>query len=228
MKQIEIATKLVASICAITVIAVIATMIFMEKRVEAAMASLDPMYFSEYMEPIPVEELAQMRIEAQLDEYIKTHPEVTEAESSSVVETDESLPETNAQQSYTEQDVNLLAQLMYAEEGVFLQRYDEHPKKVERVFKLAGSVVLHRMENSYMGETIYDVIYAPGQYAGQTLQRVSAGQDVPEMVYTWAEELLRDGPIGPNNLVYQAEFSQGKPYEKIWNQVFCVEPKYAE
>ena len=127
-----------------------------------------------------------------------------------------------------EAEKELLAQLMYAEEGVFITKYyDKDPKKVERVFKLAGSVVLRRKENGYMdAKTIHDVIYSKGQYHSKTKQRIEKGQDVPDMVYDWAEDLLVDGAIGPKGLMYQAEFMQGKLYEKIWNQIFCVDAKY--
>ena len=132
----------------------------------------------------------------------------------------------DAEKSY-DNDTELLAQLMYAEEGVFLCEYEENPEKVERVFKLAGSVVLHRLENNFKGaETIYDVIYTKGQYAEQTLQRVSEGQEIPEIVYTWSEELLTDGAIGPKGLIYQSEFPQGEEYDQIGNQIFGVNKNY--
>lgn len=123
-------------------------------------------------------------------------------------------------------DKELLAQLMYAEEGVYLQKYKDDPEKAEKVHKLAGSVVIHRMENHYMGvETIEDVIYAKGQYHTQTQKRVTNGQDVPEIVYEWAEELLTDGALGPEGLIYQSEFKQGRVYTQIGNQFFGVEEK---
>ena len=131
------------------------------------------------------------------------------------------------QPEYNETDLELLAQLMYAEEGVLLAKYDKEPEKVERVFKLAGSVVIRRMENNYLGATtLKEVVYTKGQYALQTLEKVSQGQDVPSIVYVWAKELLTEGPIGPKGLIFQAEFEQGEVYDRIYNQVFGVETKY--
>lgn len=129
---------------------------------------------------------------------------------------------------YTQEDIELLAQLMYAEEGIFFKQYTENPEKVERVHKLAGSVVINRASIGYRGEnTIKGTIYSKGQYAQQTLDRVSEGQDIPEIVYTWAEELLKEGALGPRGLIYQAEFEQGdETYDEIGNQYFCVETKY--
>lgn len=129
--------------------------------------------------------------------------------------------------AYNEADLELLAQLMYAEEGVLLKHYEKEPEKVEKVFKLAGSVVIRRAENNYLGAaSLKEVVYTKGQYALTTLERVSQGQDVPSIVYGWAKELLVKGPIGPKGLIYQAEFEQGQVYDRLYNQIFGVEPKY--
>lgn len=141
---------------------------------------------------------------------------------------EEEIPEEYSAQeymSYTTDDVYLLAQAMHAEEGVFFRKFAEDPDEVEYVHKLCGSVILHRLENNHRGcESIEEVIFCDGQYAEQTLQRVRDGQDIPELVYTWAEELLKEGPLGPNNLIYQSEFEQGVVYDTIGNQIFGCEP----
>lgn len=136
---------------------------------------------------------------------------------------------------YTSADVNLLANIMYAEEGVLYTKYmDTEPTNVEMVFKLCGSVVLHRLANQMDGATtIREVLYASPngneQYAGTTKTRVENGQDIPDIVFTWAEQLLKDGPLGPNNLVFQSEFVQGDSvYATYWNQIFCTCSCYPE
>ncbi len=129
---------------------------------------------------------------------------------------------------YTSDDVDLLAKIMYAEEGVLYKMYeDTDPEDVEMVTKLCGSVVLHRLANEMGGATtIEEVLYNCSngieQYASQTKTKVEEGQDVPEIFFTWAEQLLQDGPLGPNNLVFQAEFKQGEVYAQYWNQIFCL------
>ena len=129
---------------------------------------------------------------------------------------------------YTQEDVILLAKIMYAEEGVLLTKYyDTEPEKVEETFKLAGSVVLNRREYHYMGAmTIKDVLYSKGQYASQTINHVNGNHDIPDIVYKWAEDLLMFGTIGPENLIYQAQFVQGNVYKHNWNQYFCVSDMY--
>lgn len=125
-------------------------------------------------------------------------------------------------------DVEMLAQLMYAEEEEFINLLPTDPDLSERVFKLAGSVILRRAEVNYRGATtIEEVIFAKRQYADRTQGLVRDKQEVPEIIYQWAEDLLVDGPIGPRGLVFQSESPQGDyVYEHIGNQYFCVLEKY--
>lgn len=122
--------------------------------------------------------------------------------------------------SCEQSDVELLARLMYAEEGIFISKLPLEEAKY--VNQLAGSVVLHRMNSSFDGcKTIEEVIFEPGQY--DCVRRGTLSQKVPEIEYEWARELLENGPIGPENMVFQAEFEQGSDvYEHIGNQYFCI------
>lgn len=122
--------------------------------------------------------------------------------------------------TYTEADVELLARLMYAEEGVLLQRLPEWQARAAH--KLCGSVVLNRMNCNFGGATtIEEVIYAPGQYSSAS---VLFEKEVPDIVYQWAEELLMYGPIGPENMVFQSQSPQGsETYKQIYNQYFCLQ-----
>ena len=130
---------------------------------------------------------------------------------------------TPVRSAYTMEDKELLAQIMFAEEGVFFSRFAGDTASIERVHKLAGSVVLHRLNSHFSGaQTLADVLYAPGQYDYRTIQRVEQGQPLPDLVYQWAEELLTQGALGPDTLVFQAEFPQGREvYDHIGNQYFC-------
>lgn len=118
----------------------------------------------------------------------------------------------------------LLASLMYHEEGVLLSIIDYDDAK--RAHLLAGSVVLHRTNMNFMGaKTIEDTIFAKGQYHTDTLKKLA--NPVPEEVLEWAGELLKNGPIGPADMIFQAQFLQGKgTVEKIHNQYFCTLGEY--
>lgn len=117
-----------------------------------------------------------------------------------------------------ESEVILLAKLMHAEEGVLRQKLS--PKEAKKAHMLCGSVVLHRKNMHYMGaNTIADVIYTPGQYG--SIKNLE--QEVPEETIEWARELLQNGPLGPEDMIFQAEFPQGEDiFEYIGNQYFCT------
>lgn len=118
----------------------------------------------------------------------------------------------------------LLASLMYHEEGVLLSIIDYEDAK--RAHLLAGSVVLHRTNMNFMGaETIEETIFAKGQYHTETLKKLA--NPVPEEVLDWAGELLENGPIGPADMIFQAQFPQGEgTVDKIHNQYFCTIGEY--
>lgn len=117
-----------------------------------------------------------------------------------------------------EKDINLIAEVMYAEE----EEYVNKPNS-ERIFKLAGSVIIHRTNCHFEGATtIEETIYAKGQYASRTKNLIGK-QEIPDKVYEWARDLVENGPIGPENLLYQGDKKcGGEVYEQIGNQYFCL------
>lgn len=154
-------------------------------------------------EPLVIEETEEVEIRM-----------ITTEESVTVVETREAESIGN---TICEDDVLLLAKLMHAEEGVLRAKlpYEE----AKQAHMLCGSVILNRLNMKHLGDTtIEEVIYAPGQYACTE----NLNQAVPEETIEWARELIENGPIGPNNMIYQAEFEQGSStYAHIGNQYFC-------
>ena len=153
---------------------------------------------------------------------ITKRPKVTPIAKESEVKREEDIF-TPTLAAYNMENRELLAQMMYAEEGVFFSRFADDMASCERVHKLAGSVILHRLNSHYSGaQTLADVLYSPGQYDYRTIQRVETGQTLPPLVYQWAEDLLTMGALGPDTLVFQAEFVQGSEvYDHIGNQYFC-------
>ena len=141
--------------------------------------------------------------------------------------TDERLkPIVSWNYNYTPEEVILLGDLMYAEE----MQYTDDPDG-ELVLKAAGSAVLHRVAEcqGYFPNTIYDVIHdgegtRSQQYATATLNKLG-NIDTPEKVYQWAEDLLKNGPIGPANLVFQDGQQHGEIWLQYGNQYFCTSTK---
>lgn len=119
---------------------------------------------------------------------------------------------------YTDEDIDLLARLMYAEVGIFLQTLSE--EEAEEAHLLTGSVVINRVRLGIGGNNIKKVIYYPGQY--DCVNNGSINNNPPDIVYEWAKELLENGPVGPDNLIFQALFEQGtNTYKQIGNTYFC-------
>ena len=114
--------------------------------------------------------------------------------------------------SYTEEEYELLAHLIFAEAGSnwcsdTMQQY-------------TGSVVLNRIESKYYPNTMYEVIYQKGQYS---VTKSGAINKTPnQRAYDCAKFLLENGSVLPSNVVFQSQHIQGDGiYEKVQNMYFC-------
>lgn len=108
-----------------------------------------------------------------------------------------------------------LAQLMYAENGN--AEYDE-------AVLLTGVVALKRMKSDSYPDTLEGVIEQKGQYQCYINGSIECEPD--DRCLEIAEEILRYDLADeyPDNLVYQAEFTQGSEvYRHLGNQYFCLE-----
>jgi hypothetical protein len=90
----------------------------------------------------------------------------------------------------------------------------------EAVFYV-GSVVLNRVESSSFPNSIKEVVLQPGQYATVPyLSRYEPSERVMEVTY----ELLNEGSVLPENVVYQANFKQGSGVYDVQNSMyFCYQ-----
>ena len=107
------------------------------------------------------------------------------------------------------QDIELLARVITAEAGgsCYEMQY------------LVGVVVINRINYSYWGNTLEDVIYAGGQYA---CTHKLPYTEPTEIAWSIAEDLLTNGHNEPSNVIWQAEFTQGNGiYKQIDNMYFC-------
>ncbi len=98
-----------------------------------------------------------------------------------------------------QKDIDLLARVINAEMGCSWFSDD--------LLKYAGSVVLNRVKDNEFPNTISDVIYAEGQY--KCTWDGSIEKEPAERHYRIAKELIDNGSVLPDNVVYQAEFTQG-------------------
>ena len=147
-------------------------------------------------------------IEKELIAALNIEPEIIEVEVIKEVE----VPAPTWSYEYTQEDIDILAAVMYGE---------EHPDRYEMM--LAGSVVLNRVKDPRFPDTIKEVVYQIDgpfeQYAPRTKGFI--GKDLPEECYRLAEILLRYGPIAPGEVIYQAHFNQGEVFWSWQGEEFC-------
>ena len=104
--------------------------------------------------------------------------------------------ETEAERTYTDEDVWYLSRVIQAESGYC------QTEMMEGV----GSVVLNRVESDLFPDSIREVIEQPGQYSTLSwLSQQTPTVEVMEVTY----DLLDNGSKYPDDVIYQANFVQG-------------------
>ena len=112
----------------------------------------------------------------------------------------------------SEEDIDLLARLLFAEAGSDWISDD--------TIYYVGSVVLNRVNSDLFPDTLYDVIYQAGQYSCTWSGGIY--NEPTERCYRIAEDLLRNGSRLPEGVLFQAEFTQGSGvYVYQDNLYFC-------
>lgn len=110
-------------------------------------------------------------------------------------------------------DVDLLARLIYAETNTLSYEAQSY----------AGSVALNRVKHKNYPDTLYEVVYQKGQYACVNDGHLENANPTDEQ-YKLAEDLLTNGSVLPDSVIYQSEFTQGSGiYTQIGNTYFCYE-----
>lgn len=114
------------------------------------------------------------------------------------------------QNGYTEQELRTLAQCIFGESG-----YCSHTLRL-----YVGSVVYNRTKDSRFPDTIEGVVYQKGQYSpvGSKIWYTTPNKESFEA----AEQILSEGSVLPPNVVFQANFTQGKGvYCELETVYFC-------
>ena len=110
----------------------------------------------------------------------------------------------------SEEDIDLLARAIWNECGILGEKGQYY----------CGSVILNRINHEQFPDNLYEVLYADKQY--QIVKNGMINREAPKESYDIARDLLENGSILPYNIVYQAQFKQGKyVYEIIGNTYFC-------
>lgn len=117
--------------------------------------------------------------------------------------------------NYTQEDINLLAEVMYHENWT--------TDKDHRAAYLTGAVVMNRVKSDKWPNTVHDVLYQKNPIQYSTTKKFFT-KELPAEVYEMAEDILKNGtPDVPYNVVYQATFSQGSGdwIDPINGEHFC-------
>ena len=110
---------------------------------------------------------------------------------------------------YSDEDLNLLSEVIYY----------ENFWNGDYIMRLTGSVVLNRVKHPEFPNTIKGVLYQKGQYATVPM---FFKQKIPKEVREIARDLLIGGSICPDNVIFQAQFKQGRGIYYVENgEYFC-------
>ena len=162
-----------------------------------------------------VAELIASSEEAQQIEEIQQQPVVEETTTQPIEEATpvtENIEEENHDQWWTEEDYQYLLMIIVGEA--------QNCSRQEQMY--VGSVVLNRLHSSWFPNqnTIKQVATAKGQYA--CMWDGNAYKTPTETNKEVALELLKNGSVLPENVVFQALFKQGNGvYCKINKTYFC-------
>lgn len=114
---------------------------------------------------------------------------------------------------YTDEDIRILATAVYYEAGSTTDQLREY----------VAQVVLNRVGDSRFPNSIRGVITQPGQYAGKyaTVESTQAAQSASSLNYASSVSAAKKAMMGrvdmPSNVVFQANFTQGKG---LWKSVY--------
>jgi hypothetical protein len=114
--------------------------------------------------------------------------------------------------NYTQEDINLLAEVMYHE------NWNTDSEHLAAYY--TGAVVMNRVKSKEWPNTIKEVLYQKGQYS--TTKKFFT-KEIPAECYELAEMILRDGtPDVPENVIFQSMRKLGNgTWKKVNTDYFC-------
>lgn len=127
------------------------------------------------------------------------------------------------QDGYTEEDVIKIAHIMWLESGC-----DLNLPNAEDGLKRQGQIVVNRVNSDVFPDTIDEVVYQTGQYGSRTVRLYGTQeitQQIPDIVYVWAREVLEGDFRGPDNMVYGDTQQHGKYCGSFGNTLFGTSDK---
>lgn len=165
--------------------------------------------------------------EPQIAEVVEeiTEEETMEVEPTEVAEAECSVPEEEPYFPYTQKDIYLVGNTVFWEVGTL--RYKCTEEEAMKALRMTASCIVNRTKMNYrhFGRTIESQIFADSQYASREKISDTKQDYVDEIFYQVAEEILQNGPVVSERLVFQSENEQGKEVDHINNQHFGLLPE---
>lgn len=214
MRRYTLKENAISALIGITIgIAIIPQVIIEREKVEPVIIDIpEPVY-------IDFVETSEKANEPEI--VIRTEGAVATVEN---VETENQVSEEEPYFPYTQEDVYLVGNTVFHEVGVLRYRCTE--EEAMKALKMTASAIVNRAKMNYknLGRTIESQVKR-SQYASYEKISESKQEGVDEIFYQIAEEILQNGPVVSERLVYQSEFEQGEVVSHIDNQYFGLVPK---
>lgn len=105
--------------------------------------------------------------------------------------------ETEAEKPYSDDDLFYLSHIVQAEAGYCSRE----------MMECVASVVINRVNDDRFPDSVQEVIEQPGQYSPMT--NGTFWNEPTEEAIDVAEDILTEGSILPEDVVWQANFAQG-------------------
>lgn len=116
------------------------------------------------------------------------------------------------EEPYSKRELELMAHLLKGEAG--------SDWCSDEMQYYVGSVALNRVKSECFPDTLEEVIFQEGQYA--CTWDGNFDKEPSEREYKIADDLLTNGSVLPEDVVFQAQFRQGSgTYKKVQNMYFC-------
>lgn len=150
----------------------------------------------------------EIEVKTEVQTEVETEIEVEEEDETETEAETEKETEARTEDDFSDDELELLAHLIYAEAG----------DQSDACQRATGNVVLNRMAHRCYPNSMYGVIYQKGQYA--CTWEGSINRTPSQQAYRNARWLLEGHRyFGSSDYVYQAQFEQG--YNIVWIGTEC-------
>lgn len=149
--------------------------------------------------PAKVNDVQEIDFQARISEMAKTHRIL--------------MDKMIAYVEFKHESINLLAEVIYHENW--------YTDKDKLTAYWTGAVVMNRVKSLKFPNTVKEVLYQKKPIQYSTTGKFFT-KEIPDECYEMARDIWENGtPDVPENVLYQATFSQGKIWKQLNGEIFC-------